>query len=220
MNILIVFVILCNMASYGHSAPILEYSGEAGQLVDDPEFNLSVENSQSLIKKVLDAIPETHASCIHSETLILNSSSENRKLQYLAINLGIPSAPTLKALTDNFTLETCLSRMSEGLQVHQDLLRAVVQRLANTESITALLTDVRDLRVQINRVRLPVKRLIHHARIHSIIKSIGFKYCSDINADLLEFFVSPDAESGPSGGEPGGGAAHSHKPGLSSHWGL
>uniref|UniRef100_A0A8C7GKV9 Granulocyte colony-stimulating factor n=1 Tax=Oncorhynchus kisutch TaxID=8019 RepID=A0A8C7GKV9_ONCKI len=150
-----VFAILCNMASYGQSAPILEYSGEAGQLVDDPEFNLSVENSKSLIKKVLDAIPETHTSCIHSETLILNSSSENRKLQYLAINLGIPSAPTLKALTDNFTLETCLRRMSEGLQVHQDLLRAVVQRLANTERITALLTDIRDLRVQINRVRLP-----------------------------------------------------------------
>lgn len=39
-----------------------------------------------------------------SQTLILNSSSENRKLQYLAINLGIPSAPTLNALTDNFTL--------------------------------------------------------------------------------------------------------------------
>lgn len=55
------------MASYGQSAPILEYSGEAGQLVDDPEFNLSVENSKSLIKKVLDAIPETHTSCIHSE---------------------------------------------------------------------------------------------------------------------------------------------------------
>lgn len=55
------------MASYGQSAPILEYSGEAGQLVDDPEFNLSVENSQSLIKKVLEAIPATHTSCIHSE---------------------------------------------------------------------------------------------------------------------------------------------------------
>ncbi|CAB1312335.1 unnamed protein product [Coregonus sp. 'balchen'] len=140
------------MASYGHSAPILEYSGETGQLVEDPEFNLLVENSQSLTKKVLDAIPETHKSCIHSETLILNSTSENRKLQYLAINLGIPSAPTLKALTDNFTLETCLRRMSEGLQLHQDLLRAVVQRLANTESLTALLTDIRDLRVQINRM--------------------------------------------------------------------
>uniref|UniRef100_A0AAZ3NSN5 Uncharacterized protein n=1 Tax=Oncorhynchus tshawytscha TaxID=74940 RepID=A0AAZ3NSN5_ONCTS len=179
-----IFAILCNMASYGQSAPILEYSGEAGQLVDDPEFNLSVENSKSLIKKVLDAIPETHTSCIHSETLILNSSSENRKLQYLAINLGIPSAPTLKALTDNFTLETCLRRMSEGLQVHQDLLRAVVQHLANTERITALLTDIRDLRVQINRMLKAVQVVESPVAVQPTATSLASRLTGDYEVQV------------------------------------
>ncbi|XP_019901970.2 colony stimulating factor 3 (granulocyte) a isoform X2 [Esox lucius] len=140
------------MARVGYSAPLMEYSGETGQLVEDPEFHIFVENSQNLIKKVLEAIPGTHKSCIHSETLILNSTTENRKLQYMATNLGIPSAPTLKALAEDFTLETCLRHMSEGLQLHQDLLKAVQPRLANTENLTALMTDIRDLGIQINKM--------------------------------------------------------------------
>ncbi|KAL0984288.1 hypothetical protein UPYG_G00139510 [Umbra pygmaea] len=157
MNILSVVAILVNMACVGNSAPLLEYSGETGQQVEDSEINVFIGNSQDLITKILDAIPETHKSSIYTETLILNSTNENRKLQYMATKLGIPSAPTLKALADNFTLETCLRRISEGLQLHQDLLRAVQPRLDNTGYLTALMMDVRDLRVQITKMLRLIK---------------------------------------------------------------
>ncbi|KAJ7985022.1 hypothetical protein DPEC_G00360820 [Dallia pectoralis] len=145
------------MASVGYGAPLLEYSGATGPLVEDPEFNLLLENSQNLIHKVLEAIPGTHRSCINLEILVLNSTVENQKLQYMATNLGIHSPPTLKALADNFTLETCLRHMSEGLQLHQDLLRAVQLRLATTENLTSLMTDIRDLSIQIKKMLRVVK---------------------------------------------------------------
>lgn len=42
--------------------------------------------------------------------------------------------------------------MSEGLQLHQALLGAVSERLENTDKVTALMADIRDLIIQINKV--------------------------------------------------------------------
>lgn len=49
--------------------------------------------------------------------------------------------------------ETCLRRISEGLQLHRALLSAVSPRLENRDKMDALQADIRDLVFQINMVR-------------------------------------------------------------------
>ncbi|XP_073346178.1 colony stimulating factor 3 (granulocyte) a [Pagrus major] len=148
MNILIAaFVLPCYMATLGLSAPL----PGRGALVEDPQSQELVEMSRSLIEKILQAIPDTHASCITSQALQLNSS-ENSKLAMMAKTIGIPSAPVLKAVSESYSLETCLTNMSEGLQLHRALLSSVTPRLKNQNKVTALQTDIRDLVIQINKL--------------------------------------------------------------------
>lgn len=49
--------------------------------------------------------------------------------------------------------ETCLRRISEGLQLHRALLNAVSPRLENREQVDVLQAEIRDLVLQINKVR-------------------------------------------------------------------
>ncbi|XP_069547534.1 uncharacterized protein [Brachyistius frenatus] len=147
MNILIVFAIHCYMATSARSAPLPESSA----LVEDSQFQGFLLTSRSLTQKILLSIPETHRSCIHTETLQLNSS-ENAKLVTMASTIGIPSAPALRALSENFTLETSLRRMHEGLQLHRALLNSVFPRLENKDRVTGLIADIKDLAIQINKM--------------------------------------------------------------------
>lgn len=48
--------------------------------------------------------------------------------------------------------ETCLRRISEGLQLHRALLNAVSPRLENREQVDVLQAEIRDLVLQINKV--------------------------------------------------------------------
>lgn len=48
--------------------------------------------------------------------------------------------------------ETCLKRISEGLQLHRALLAAVAPRLKHQDQVTDLQADVRDLIIHINKV--------------------------------------------------------------------
>lgn len=133
------------MATFARGAPPAERS----TLVEGQQFQDLVQRSRSLTQKILLSIPDTHKSCIHVETLQLNSS-ENAKLAYMASTIGIPSAPVLRVVSENFTLETSLIRMSEGLQLHRALLSSVSPRLEN--KLTGLLADIKDLIIQINKV--------------------------------------------------------------------
>ncbi|XP_058477055.1 colony stimulating factor 3 (granulocyte) a [Solea solea] len=135
------------MASLGRSAPL---PTESGALVADPAFQEAVERSRSLTQKILLAIPDTHSACIHTETLQLNSP-DNAKLEIMAANIGIPAAPVLRALSENFTLRTCLRNMTEGLQLHRALLSAISERLPN--KMTELTSDIKDLSIQINKMQ-------------------------------------------------------------------
>ncbi|XP_054455064.1 colony stimulating factor 3 (granulocyte) a [Anoplopoma fimbria] len=146
MNILIVFVIPCYMATVARSAPLPERSA----LVEG-QFQDIVQRSRSLIQKILLSIPDTHKSCIHIETLQLNSS-ENAKLVFMASNIGIPSAPALRVVSENFTLETSLRHMSDGLQLHRALLSTVSLRLENKDKVMGLMADIKDLVIQINKM--------------------------------------------------------------------
>ena len=98
----------------------------------------------------------------------------------MASTIGIPPAPVLKALAENFTLvsifsrvvlqtqattaghisshvwflhqETSLRRISEGLQLHRALLNDIVNHLDQKDQVLALQADIRDLNIQITKV--------------------------------------------------------------------
>ncbi|KAG7492370.1 hypothetical protein MATL_G00013490 [Megalops atlanticus] len=121
--------------------------------MEDPNFHRAVERSQSLVNKVLNDIPEAHKSCVRSKSLTLQPSSESKNLQYMESSLGIPRAPTLKGLSDEFRLEMCLDRMSEGLQMYQDLLGVLSDRVSTPERLTELRADITDLLAQVVKMR-------------------------------------------------------------------
>ncbi|XP_029312348.1 colony stimulating factor 3 (granulocyte) a isoform X2 [Cottoperca gobio] len=137
-----IFAIPCYMATVARSAPLQE------TLVEGAQFQEIVQRSRSLIQKILLSIPDTHKSCIHTQTLQL-VSSENAKLVMMASTIGIPSAPLL---SENLPLETNLKRMSEGLQLLRSLLSAIFPRLENKDKVIGLMADIRDLVVQINKM--------------------------------------------------------------------
>uniref|UniRef100_A0A3Q2T8E6 Uncharacterized LOC105919975 n=1 Tax=Fundulus heteroclitus TaxID=8078 RepID=A0A3Q2T8E6_FUNHE len=133
------------MASAARGAPLPERSGA---LVEDPQFQEILQRSRSLTQKILLSIADTHKSCVHSQTLQL-TSSENTKLATLASTIGIPPAPLLRAVSENFTLESGLRAMHYGLQLHHGLLSSISPRLKVKEKVVALMADIRDLKVQV-----------------------------------------------------------------------
>uniref|UniRef100_A0A8C7YNG8 Uncharacterized protein n=1 Tax=Oryzias sinensis TaxID=183150 RepID=A0A8C7YNG8_9TELE len=139
-----VAVFAFSMATTTRGAPIPEKSA----LVANPQFQEILKDSSSLTHKILQSIPGAHRSCVNVETLRLNSS-ENHKLVTLASTIGIPSAPALSALSDNFTLNTMLRHMLEGLQLHKDLLNHVLPRLEVKDMVIDLTHDLNDLSVQV-----------------------------------------------------------------------
>ncbi|XP_013863583.1 granulocyte colony-stimulating factor [Austrofundulus limnaeus] len=135
------------MASTARGAPLPQLRS----LVEDPHFQEILHRSRSLTQKVLLSIPDTHKSCIHTATLQLNSS-ENVKLETMASILGIPPAPGLRAISENFTLESSLRRMHEGLLLHRGLLSSVSPRLEVKTKVADLMDDIRDVAVQITKM--------------------------------------------------------------------
>uniref|UniRef100_W5N5E3 Uncharacterized LOC102689744 n=1 Tax=Lepisosteus oculatus TaxID=7918 RepID=W5N5E3_LEPOC len=128
--------------------PLPEYSGEIGLVMEDPEFQKVVSQSWSLVKKIQDDIPEVTKALIAEPKLNALPDYKDIDLQMMAAQLGIPSAPVLKALTTEFTLETSLTRMTEGLQMFQHLLTIVRDHSVAPEKLDILLADIRDLMTQ------------------------------------------------------------------------
>ncbi|XP_037611277.1 uncharacterized protein LOC119479580 isoform X3 [Sebastes umbrosus] len=136
------------MATFARSAPLLP---EWSALVESQQFQDFRLTSDSLTQKILFSIPDTHKSCIQSETLKLNSS-ENAQYATMVTTIGIRPAPVLSVVSENYSLETSLRHMSEGFQLHRDLLSAVSPRLANKDNVTGLVADIRDLVLWINKM--------------------------------------------------------------------
>ncbi|XP_071318402.1 colony stimulating factor 3 (granulocyte) a isoform X2 [Trachinotus anak] len=141
------------MAAAARCAPLPESSA----LVEDPLFQDMAQRSRSLVEKILLSIPDTHSSCVHTETLQLNSS-ENTKFELMATKIGIPSAPVVRIVSESVTVQTSLTQVSEGLQLHQALLIAISERLENTNKVTDLMADIRDLTIQINKLLKMVQK--------------------------------------------------------------
>ncbi|KAM9715523.1 colony stimulating factor 3 (granulocyte) a [Menidia menidia] len=142
-------VLACSMAAaVVRGAPL----PGASALVEEPKFQELLQRVHSLTQKMLLSIPDTHRSCVQTETLKLNSS-ENAKLVTMASIIGIPPAPVLKAVSENFTLENSLERMSEGLHLHRSLLLRVSPRLEAADKVASLMADIRDLAIQIVKMQ-------------------------------------------------------------------
>ncbi|CAN9508531.1 unnamed protein product [Ophioblennius macclurei] len=136
-------------AAAAASASSSSSSGSA--LVEDPRFQELVQRSRSFVNKILQSIPDTHRSCVYIETLQLNSS-ENAKLGRMAVTIRLPTAPVLKVVSENVTLEQSLKLMYEGLQLHRAALISVSHRLEHKERVTELLAEIRDLCFQISKM--------------------------------------------------------------------
>ncbi|XP_061564868.1 colony stimulating factor 3 (granulocyte) a [Cololabis saira] len=135
------------MATVAFSAPLPESSA----LVEDSEFQDHVQRSRALIQKILQSIPNTHKACVHAKALQLNSPENGRLLTIVSI-IGIPSAPVLKNISENSSLENSLSQIYEGLQLHQILLTSVSNRLEKKDKVDALIADISDLTNQVKKM--------------------------------------------------------------------
>ncbi|KAJ8404367.1 hypothetical protein AAFF_G00341400 [Aldrovandia affinis] len=140
---------LCALVLLVRAAPLPEYSGS---LTENPEFHKAVKESNNLINKILHEIPAVHKSCVNSEALTLDPSG-GQNLMYIVTSLGIPSAPELMGLSNEFTMEMCLNRMSEGLQLYQDLLSTVRDHVSTPEKVTDLRAAVTDLLEKVLQMR-------------------------------------------------------------------
>ncbi|CAB1341579.1 unnamed protein product [Coregonus sp. 'balchen'] len=115
----------------------------------------------SLVEKILGNIPVVHWSSVNITGLTLDPSSQYRNMQYqtMVTSLGIPAAPELRTVCRpvnqiDFTLEVCLRSMSAGLQLYQDVLGVLKERVT-TDEVTGLLADIRDLLAQVNMMQEP-----------------------------------------------------------------
>ncbi|XP_072530548.1 colony stimulating factor 3 (granulocyte) b [Salminus brasiliensis] len=141
----LILPLLCSLLAVSIAAPV--------QFALQADFSQHVELAKSLTKKLLSEIPTVHQSCIGTEGLSLESTTEMKNLEYLTAVLAIPPAPRLIPISETYTLEMSLSHIAEGLQLHQHLLQEVKEKLKCPEKLTTLLADVRDLSAQVHKVQ-------------------------------------------------------------------
>ncbi|CAB1428501.1 unnamed protein product [Pleuronectes platessa] len=115
-----------------------------------PEFREAAERAKTLVEKILRDLPAAHAAAITTEGLTLDPSPQNPNLQMMVTSLGIPPAPILKPLSERFTKDMCVSRMSVGCLLYQGLLGVLSDRLGG---LTNLRADLRDLLTHINKMK-------------------------------------------------------------------
>ncbi|XP_076851116.1 colony stimulating factor 3 (granulocyte) a [Brachyhypopomus gauderio] len=135
---------LCILVASVGSAPIMQ----------DSEFQDTVENGHSLITKILDDIPAVHKSWIYAESMSLD---EIDKFQYLREQLNIPDVPGLIPISDD--LDACLIQISEVLRLHRALLKVISNKMTSTStSADDLRYDIRDLLSVVHKMWTLTKR--------------------------------------------------------------
>ncbi|XP_028268205.1 uncharacterized protein LOC114440112 [Parambassis ranga] len=115
-----------------------------------PAFSEAAERAKTLVDKILKEIPTVHSATISTEGLTLDPTSQNANLQMMVISLGIPAAPVLKPLSERFTLDMCVSRMSAGSQLYHGLLGVLSEKQSGLKDLQA---DLRDLQTTINKMK-------------------------------------------------------------------
>ncbi|XP_046894497.1 colony stimulating factor 3 (granulocyte) a [Hypomesus transpacificus] len=137
MKSLLIVALQCCVAALVCAAPV--------HLPDDADFEQTLEQAQGLVEKILRSIPSVQ------KDQTLDPSSQTGDLQLMVKTLGIPPAPTFKAISTHFTLEVCLQRMSLGLQLHHSLLGALTP--ASSSATKHLQADLRDLQALVNKMQ-------------------------------------------------------------------
>ncbi|XP_056144685.1 uncharacterized protein LOC130120092 [Lampris incognitus] len=166
MNPLHTVLLQCFLAVLVRTRPVLDRSSEA-------ELSQMVQQSKTLVEKILRDLPVVHGATIHTVGLTFNSTSQPTNLQIMATSLGIPPAPVLKQLSERFTLEQCVSRLSVGVQLHHDLLGDLEGKVTG---LTDLKADLRDLLSQINKMQ-------EQGRLGSVERYETTDLASRINGD-------------------------------------
>ncbi|XP_044037135.1 granulocyte colony-stimulating factor-like [Siniperca chuatsi] len=130
---------------------VLVQSAPVSSPSDQPAaFREAAERAKTLVEKILRDIPAVHTATINTEGLTLDPSTQTTNLQMMVTSLGIPAAPVLKPLSERFTLDTCVSRMSAGSRLYQGLLGVLSDRLSGLSDLRA---DLRDLLTHINKMK-------------------------------------------------------------------
>ncbi|KAK2833949.1 hypothetical protein Q5P01_017838 [Channa striata] len=114
------------------------------------DFREAVERTRTLVEKILTDLPTVHAATVNIQGLTLDSSSQTANLQMMVTSLGIPASPVIKPLSEQFTLDTCVSRMSAGSQLYQGILGVLSERLSGLGDLKA---ELRDLLLLINKMK-------------------------------------------------------------------
>ncbi|XP_060946796.1 uncharacterized protein LOC133023752 [Limanda limanda] len=114
------------------------------------ELREAAERAKALVEKILRDLPPAHAATVSTEGLTLDPSPQTPNLQMMVTSLGIPPAPVLKPLSDRFTKDMCVSRMSVGCRLYQGLLGVLSDRLGG---LTNLRADLSDLLTHINKMK-------------------------------------------------------------------
>ncbi|XP_072225026.1 colony stimulating factor 3 (granulocyte) b [Leuresthes tenuis] len=116
--------------------------------ISSPAFKEAANRAKTLVEKLLKDIPAAHSAAVSTEGFTLSGQISN--LQLMVTSMGIPAAPVLKPLSDRFTPDRCLSHMSAGSQLFQDLLGVLSSKLSGLEDLRA---DLRDLLTLINKLK-------------------------------------------------------------------
>ncbi|XP_051797159.1 uncharacterized protein LOC110965910 [Acanthochromis polyacanthus] len=115
-----------------------------------PAFKEAAKRAKTLVEKILRDIPTVHGNTVNTEGLSLDSSSQNTNLHMMVTSLGIPASPVLKPLSEHFTVDMYVSRMSAGSQLYQGLLGVLSDKLSGLNDLRA---DLRDLLTHITKMK-------------------------------------------------------------------
>nr|XP_046272496.1 granulocyte colony-stimulating factor-like isoform X2 [Scatophagus argus] len=147
MNSATVLILLQHLLFVVQSAPVSSS--------DPPSaFREAAERAKTLVEKILKDIPTVHAAAINTEGLTLDASTHTANLQMMMTSLDIPPAPVLKPLSERFTLDICVSRMSAGSRLYQGLLGGLSDRLSGLNDLRA---DLRDLQTHLHKMEEEVQ---------------------------------------------------------------
>uniref|UniRef100_A0A8C2BK98 Colony stimulating factor 3 (granulocyte) a n=1 Tax=Cyprinus carpio TaxID=7962 RepID=A0A8C2BK98_CYPCA len=112
----------------------------------------TIEQAHSLINKILQDIPTTHAAWIKSKVSIFQDCKHNR---YLGTYCPLYSEE--QSISMGFS-ETCLANITKGLQLHFNLLKEI------SNATTLAQTDqVKDLQAEIHELLLLIEELQNQA---------------------------------------------------------
>uniref|UniRef100_A0A3P9P623 Uncharacterized protein n=1 Tax=Poecilia reticulata TaxID=8081 RepID=A0A3P9P623_POERE len=111
-----------------------------------PAFRETAVEAKTLGDKILKDISAAHAATVKAFSLDSPASS----LQLMGASMRIQPSPVMKAPSEDFPLEKCVSHMLAGVQMYQNLLEVLSSKVIGLDDLRA---DLRDLLNHINKLK-------------------------------------------------------------------